>query len=77
MAGWICRVGDPSKEMSEEFVITLKTSLAPNKKYTYPLVYAPMAPALCEKPAVTAYRQCRPSLHAGLGMPALKACHSC
>lgn len=51
----MCRVGDPSKEMSEEFVITLKTSLAPNKKYTYPLVYAPMATAPCEKPVETAH----------------------
>ena len=51
----MCRVGDPSKEMSEEFVITLKTSLAPNKKYTYPLVYAPMTTAPCEKPVVTAF----------------------
>ena len=48
---WGCdrRVGDPSKEMSEEFVITLKTSLAPGNKYTYPLVYAPVIAAPYEQ----------------------------
>jgi hypothetical protein len=32
------RVGDPAKELSSEYSITLKTSLAPSNTYTYPLV---------------------------------------
>lgn len=35
------RVGDPSKELSTEYSITLATSLAPSNTYTYPLKYAP------------------------------------
>ena len=36
----MCRVGDPSKELSVEYSITLATSLAPSNTYTYPLTYA-------------------------------------
>ena len=36
--GWMRRVGDPAKELSIEYSITLKTSLAPSNTYTYPLV---------------------------------------
>ena len=32
------RVGDPAKELSVEYSITLKTSLAPSNTYTFPLV---------------------------------------
>ena len=37
----MCRVGDPSKELSVEYSIKLATSLAPSNTYTYPLKCAP------------------------------------